>query len=187
MRAFVLRGRERNSGWNLKGYGLVSHKNELSDLDVEILVHLHLRHLAEKSKPRRFASRTELLTCLKASPILKEDKDLTVSSYLRTVRTGHELAARDVAAVLAVPINRLKTLESSIAMPWDQSPSLMADLACLFRLHIQAIEALTRNSYDLARLSGELQGNDLASAQMSTWLLEVRSELQRRQANDLLT
>lgn len=72
-------------------------------------------------------------------------------------------------------------------MPWDQSPSLMADLACLFRLHIQAIEALTRNSYDLARFSGELQGNDLASAQMSTWLLEVRSELQRRQANDLLT
>ena len=128
-----------------------------------------------------------MLTCLQASLILKEDKDFTLSSYLRTFRTGHQLAARDVAAVLGVPVNRLKKLESSLAMPWDQSPSLMADLACLFRLHIQAIEALTRNSYDLARFSGELQGNDLASAQMSTWLLELRSELQRRQANDLLT
>jgi len=72
-------------------------------------------------------------------------------------------------------------------MPWDQGASLMADVACLFGLHIQAIEALTQNSYYLARFSGMLLDKELAWAQMSTWLLGVRSELERRNAVHLLT
>jgi hypothetical protein len=102
-------------------------------------------------------------------------------------RRGHDLALIDIAAILEVPINRLEKLESNADMPWNQSASLMADVACLFRLHIQAIDALTQNSYDLARFSGELPDKELANTQMSTWLSEVRAELVRRKADDLLT
>lgn len=103
------------------------------------------------------------------------------------LRTEHDLALRDIAAILVVPIDTLEKLESNTDMPWTLPASLMANIACLFRLHIQAIEALTRNSYDLARFSGKLENKELANVQMSTWLSEVRSELQRREAEDLLT
>lgn len=102
-------------------------------------------------------------------------------------RTGQQLALKDIAAVLDIPVRNLEKLESNTEKPWDQSASLMADVACLFRLHIQAIDTLTRNSYDLARFSGELEDRELARTQMSKWLAEVRSELRRREAEDLLT
>jgi transcriptional regulator with XRE-family HTH domain len=165
----------------------VSQENELSDLDLEILAHLHLLHLTKKSKSPRVGNPTELLTRLKRSPIKREDDDFPVSSYLRMLRTEHDFGLRDIAAILSVPVEHLEKLESNTDMPWDQSAGLMADVACLCRLHIQAIEALTQNSYDLARLSGALPDKELASAQMSTWLSEVRSELQHRNADDLLT
>lgn len=103
------------------------------------------------------------------------------------LRTEHDLALRDIAAILVVPIDRLERLESNTDMPWNQPASLMADIACLFRLHLQAIAALTRNSYELARFSGKLENKELAGAQMSTWLSDVRSELERRKADELLT
>lgn len=187
MRAFESAERERNSVSNLKGCILVSQENELSDLDLEILALLHLRHLTKKSKSPRVGNPTELLTRLKRSPVKREDDDFPVSSYLRMLRKGYDLALRDIAVILGVPIDQLEKLESNTDMPWNQSASLMADVACLFRLHIQVLEALTRNSYDLARSSGELPDKELANAQKLTWLSEVRSELVRRKADDLLT
>src|SRR5260370_27325128 len=104
MRAFVLHGRGRNSCSNLKGCALVSHENELTDLDVDILIHLHLRHLAKDRKSRNVTNPTDLLTRLKTSPVKRDHEDLPLSSYLRTFRADHGVTVKDVAAVLTVPV-----------------------------------------------------------------------------------
>lgn len=116
----------------------------------------------------------------------KDDEDLPLSSYLRRFRTYDRVAIEDVASLLGVPVDLLNQLESNDSMPWNLSPSLVADVACLFRLHVIAVESLTKNSLDIAYFSGRMPNRDSAAALMSTWLSEVRGELQRRGAKDLL-
>jgi transcriptional regulator with XRE-family HTH domain len=92
----------------------------------------------------------------------------------------------DFASALGLSPNLLEQLETNYSIPWSFAPSLMADVACLFRLHVKTLEILTRNSYDIAYFSGHMSDRESATRLMSSWLAEVRLELERREVEDLL-
>lgn len=86
------------------------------------------------------------------------------------------------------PVSLLEEIESINSLPWSVAPSVMADLAILFRLHIAAIEELSDNSYQIALFSEQLSINDDADVlKLKHWLSEVRRELRRRGATELLS
>ena len=164
----------------------MSYQNELDDLNNDILAELYLRHLSNNGLSPRFTSPLELLLFLKNSPVRRDAENLTLSAYLRRLRTDAGIGLDDFASALNLPPEVLAQIESNDSVPWSLSPSLMAEVACLFRLHIQAIAALTENSYNIAYFSGRISDRDSATELMSTWLSEVRSDLQQRGANDLV-
>jgi len=118
--------------------------------------------------------------------VRKDAEDLPLSSYLRRVRIDADVSLEDIAAALGLPSNLLGQLEANYSVPWTVPPSLVADVACLFRLHVKAVEALTQNSYQIAYFSGHMSDRELSTQLMSSWLAEVRLELERREAKDLV-
>jgi ribosome-binding protein aMBF1 (putative translation factor) len=105
---------------------------------------------------------------------------------VRKVRIYAEASVEVLAAALNLTQDILKQLESNETVPWILPASAMAEVAEVFRLHMNAVEALTKNSHTVARRSGALPDPNAARQVMSSWLKEVRSELQRRGANDLV-
>ena len=109
-----------------------------------------------------------------------------MSSYLRKMRTYLEVSAETFAASLDVPPSVIVQLEKNGSEPWLVPAVVMAGIVQIIRLHILALEVLTKNSHTIARLSTPLFDSDAASASMTRWLNEVRSELQRHGATELL-
>jgi hypothetical protein len=80
----------------------------------------------------------------------------------------------------------LEQLELNESMPWTQPPLVIAIVAYAFRLHFNAVENLTRNSFTIASVSGRISDSAATTSQISSWLAEVRSNLEIRGANDLV-
>jgi len=56
----------------------------------------------------------------------------------------------------------------------------MVALAYAYRIHIEAIDFLTRNSYQIARLSKKMADPSAVHGSMSQWLEAVRAEMNAR-------
>jgi hypothetical protein len=63
----------------------------------------------------------------------------------------------------------------------------MVALACAYRIHIEAIDFLTKNSYQIARLSKTIADPAATEASMSRWLEAVRAEINARGERTLTT
>ncbi len=84
-------------------------------------------------------------------------------------------------------VEQLAEIERTESIPWNLSVNAIAKLACIYRVHIADLETLTRNSFDLALISGHLPDQQAASLQVSKWLSKVRAALKRAGAKDLIT
>jgi hypothetical protein len=165
----------------------VSYQQESDDLDAEILAELYLRHIARENKEPGFVDATRLLRFLRSAPLPPRNiQDLPLSSYLRLLRNDHGVLLGDMAAALKLPTDQLEKLESNTSVPWDVPASTVACVVCFYRLTTRSLESLSRNSCNMAVLSGRVSDRKKASQSLSEWLSQVRSELRERGAKDLI-
>jgi len=80
----------------------------------------------------------------------------------------------------------LAEIEKTESIPWKLSADAVAKLACIYRVDMADLEILTKNSFDLALISGHLPDHQAASLQVSKWLSRVRAALKRAGAKDLI-
>jgi transcriptional regulator with XRE-family HTH domain len=164
----------------------VSYHDELDDFQIKILAELHRRHIKGKKRALALADSQKLRSFLDNEKVRLDAEDLPLSSFLRRVRTNSGVSLQDFASLLDLPVELLEQLETNFSLPWAVAPSSMADIVCLFRLHMTTLQTLTQNSCDVAYFSGHMTDRESAGQSMASWLAQVRSELERRQANDLL-
>lgn len=164
----------------------MSYHDELDDFHAEVLAELYRRHIKGKESALALADSQEIRSFLRNTTIRFDAEDLPLSSFLRRVRTNSRVSLQDFACLLSLSVELLQQLEANYSVPWIVAPPSMADVACLFRLHMTTLQTLTQNSFDVAYFSGHMTDRESAGQSMVAWLAQVRSELERRQANDLL-
>ena len=165
----------------------MSYHDELDDGNAEILVELYRHHVKSKQRALALNEPQKLLSFLQNTTVRNEALDLPLSSFLRRVRLQSGITLEDFAVALDLSVTFLEELEINYALPWTVAPTLMADVACLFRLHLTMLETLTQNSLDIAYFSGNLEDCETARQSMANWLGEVRLELERRKLSKLLS
>lgn len=158
----------------------MKHDDDNTDLDRQI----HLESEREKAladiPQLKFESADELLAFLKRLPINRNVELTSLGPFLRRLRNNAYLNLTDVSIAVKVPADTIIQFESGDLPPWKLPSSAMAALACAYRIHIEAIDFLTKNSYQLAKLSKTIDDPNAAPALMAEWLDAVRSEMNAR-------
>jgi hypothetical protein len=85
------------------------------------------------------------------------------------MRLDSGISLEDFASTLVLSVDLLEQLETNFSLPWTVAPSLMADVACLFRFHITTLQTLTQNSFDVAYFSGHITDRESSRQAMSGW------------------
>ena len=142
---------------------------------------IHLESEGEKpltnKTPLKFKSSDDLLAFLKRLPLNRNVELTSLAPFLRRLRTNAYLDLQDLSIAVKLPADLIVQFESPEVFPWMLPASAMVELACAYRIHIEAIEFLTKNSYQLARLSKTMADPDATFASMAEWLKAVRSEM----------
>jgi DNA-binding XRE family transcriptional regulator len=120
-----------------------------------------------------------LLNDLHKTPVRRIGSSLTLGAWITEVRAKTNLTDTDLAAALDVSEEWINQIGLDAYLPWTIDYRQMADLLCLFRLHLDALEQLALNS--CKRDAGNLDRTVLPS-----WLDSVRSELTLRGSPDLI-
>lgn len=158
----------------------MNHDDDNTDLDRQI----HLKSEREKPlaemAPLKFKSEDELLAFLKRLPINRKVELTSLGPFLRRLRNNAYLDLTDVSIAVKVPAATIIQFELGELPPWTLSPSALVALACAYRIHIEAIDFLTKNSFQLAKLSKTIDDPQAAHASMAKWLEAVRSEMNAR-------
>lgn len=164
----------------------MNYQDEERELDAQIRAELQRLREASKTPLGNALNPAELRSLFQNIQVRKVARKLPVSSYIRKIRTYAEATLENFAAALNVSPEFIRQLETNESEPWILSPAIMAQVAQGLTIHMNALEVLIQNSYTIARLSRTLSDPENSLQLMASWLKEVRSELQRRGATELL-
>src|SRR5713226_9766575 len=103
-----------------------------------------------RSEPRRFENSKDLIAFLRKLPVIRSIEITTLPSFLRRFRTGLNITVEDASSAFGVDAKELVNLESTGFLPWTVSPRTIAPILSAYRIHIEAITFLTRNSFEIA-------------------------------------
>ena len=128
--------------------------------------------------------------------------------WVAAARRKARLPRKQIARVLEQEPAFIEQIESGEKPPWEFSAEAVAALVKLYRVHIDAVESLIRNTegatlpLDLPPAARAETGGDVMQTRMlerlgsaspeftpevARWLKELRAVLQRLQASDLLS
>jgi hypothetical protein len=158
----------------------MTHDEEITNLDRQIRLELEREKSLANKPPLKFRTPSDLLTFLNRLPINRKVELTALSPFLRRFRKNVSLDLQDVVTATNVPRETVLLFESGDVPPWTLPSSMMVRLAVAYRIHIEAIDFLTRNSFQLALLSKAIEDPEKASASISQWLKAVRSEMKAR-------
>jgi hypothetical protein len=139
-----------------------------------------------KAEPPVFKTPSDLLSFLRSRPVTESVEVTTLSSFIRRFRRSLGVAPQVLADALGMELPDLQSLESNDCFPWTVSPKSTALILSTYRIHVDAIKFLTQNSFEIARVSGRIFDPSEALRLVSTWLLQVKSELETLNENALL-
>lgn len=142
--------------------------------------------LAEPT-PLKFSSSFELLLFLSRLPMNRNVEETSLSPFLRRFRRNAHVHIDDLAKALNLTQESILKFESSQTLPWELETSVMVKLANAYRIHVEAIDFLTYNTYQIAKLSKTLKDPDQARSSMLKWLADVKLEMQAVASLDLTT
>jgi len=125
-----------------------------------------------------------LLNRLHAQPVRDLGVGVSFGSWIALTREQAHLTELDLAVGLNLPEASIPQICSDDFRPWTATPSQMADLMVLFRLHLDAVTAFV-NSHQARGSNTEITSGSTAS-QVGTWLRELREELLARTSEDLI-
>ncbi len=169
----------------LKGWIRVSYRQELKELDAEIQEEIERRNSSKVGTGKPGGSLDALLS-LRGQPILRVVQDLPFSSCLSRLRIAAGINLSSIAAALNQPLHLIEQLESNQVPPWAVPAVVIAEVAILFRLHLEAVELLTENSFRIALVSNGISNRDQDSSLIASWLADVRTTLLERNAEELV-
>jgi transcriptional regulator with XRE-family HTH domain len=106
-------------------------------------------------------------------------------SWITSIRKQAHLTERDIAVALDLPEEGIRQICSDEFLPWASTPSRMADLMILFRLHLDAITKLQK-SRDSQGVNVEIASTGISESTVPAWLCELREELLARHSEDLI-
>jgi hypothetical protein len=158
----------------------MDHEDQITDLENQIRLEFQRDNALSKRPPLKFKTPSDLLAFLSRLPSTRTVELTSLSPFLRRFRRNAYLDLQDVSLALKVPADTIIQFESGELLPWTLPPSAMVALACAYRIHIEAVDVLTKNSYQLARLSKSIADPAAGHASMSQWLKSVRSEMNAR-------
>jgi DNA-binding XRE family transcriptional regulator len=121
---------------------------------------------------------TILLNNLHKKPVREIDSALTLGAWITEVRAKTNLTDTDLAAALDASEEWINQIGLDAYLPWTIDYRQMADVLCLFRLHLGALEQLALNFC-------KRDAVNVDPTVLSAWLDSVRSELIRRGSPDL--
>lgn len=160
---------------------------EITDLEHQIRLELERERSLAKQTPLKFKTPSALLSFLARLPINREVELTSLSPFLRRFRENVNLDLHDVSIATNVPAETILEFESGELLPWKLPSSVMVHLATAYRIHIEAIEFLTNNSFQIALLSKIIDDPAEARTSMSQWLGDVRSQMQTQGETVLTT
>jgi transcriptional regulator with XRE-family HTH domain len=155
----------------------MDHEDQIADLEDQIRLEFQRDNALSKRPPFKFKTPSDLLVFLSRLPLNRNVELTSLSPFLRRLRRNANLDLQDVSIAVNVPASTIIQFESGELLPWTLAPSAMVALACAYRIHIEAIDFLTRNSYQVARLSKAIADPVAIEALMSQWLEVVRAEM----------
>jgi hypothetical protein len=165
----------------------MDHEDQITDLEDQIRLEFQRDNALSKRPPLKFKTSSDLLVFLSRLPINRNVELTSLSPFLRRFRRNANLDLQDVSIAVNVPASTVIQFESREFLPWTLAPSAMVALACAYRIHIEAIDFLTKNSYQIARLSKTIADPAATEASMSRWLEAVRAEMNARGDRTLTT
>jgi transcriptional regulator with XRE-family HTH domain len=155
----------------------------------------------------------KVLSDLHPEPVRSLERNWSFGQWLKLIRQKAHLTRKDVAAAINKDQSLIEQLETEKAFPWHFGLDEIADLMGLFRVNMKAVNDLAVRSLDLSKARLQNQGDSLSSTtslvrgmiggknrvasesssankfdlpELFTWLDDLKNELKRRQAKDLL-
>jgi hypothetical protein len=118
----------------------------------------------------------KLLSQLHPVPVRHVDSRWSFGRWLEAIRLSVGLTRGDIAAAITDDVRFIERVEQTDVAPWQLKASAVADLICLFRLHLSAVEIL------FVRSDAVLRGHHAttASARSVTSDLHARGESARK-------
>ena len=117
-----------------------------------------------------------LLSNLHRVPVRHIERTWSFGRWIEAIRNSVGLTRADVAAAIDGEAGFVERIEHSDILPWQVNTAAVADLICLFRVHISAVEQLFLKS------EAVLKGHQTAAAaaRSSARDLATRGESARR-------
>jgi hypothetical protein len=117
-----------------------------------------------------------LLASLHRIPVRHIEQPWSFGRWIEAIRTSVGLTRADVAVAIDGDVGFVERIEQSDILPWQLKTTAVADLICLFRVHISAVEQLFLKS------EAVLKGHQTAAAaaRSSATDLATRGESARR-------
>lgn len=126
-----------------------------------------------------------LLNRLHAQPVRDLGAVVSLGSWIASTREQAHITERDLAMALDLTEESIPQICSDQFLPWTMTPSRMADLMILFRLHFDAITKFL-NSGGAERSNTETTSNAISTSKVKPWLSDLREELLVRNSEDLI-
>lgn len=164
----------------------MSYEDHINKLLEQIRREREGENISPKVKPPVFNTPSDLLSFLRNRPVTRSIEITTLSSFVRRFRRRLGVAPPALAIALEIELLDLQSLESNDCLPWTVSPRSSALVLAVYRIHIEAVELLTENSYEIARVSGRLLDPTEALQAISIWLSQVKSALEMQNESALL-
>jgi transcriptional regulator with XRE-family HTH domain len=189
---------------------------ELTDEVVDALLELPSSMSADAVESMRARFVRKVFSELHPEPVKVIPRKRPFGLWIEAIRKSANLSRTEVAAALGKDEPFLERIESGDAPPWTFSADDIASIVQLFRLHIDAVVQLIQNTVagnkgriadpvsartrgrhtpEAKRLPGRTTGdrrrdhndNPIELDQtINSWIAELRSGLERRDAIDLL-
>ena len=164
----------------------MSYEDHINNLLEQIRREREDENIIPKVKPPVFNTPSDLLFFLRNRPVTRSVEITTLSSFVRRFRKRLGVTPQALADALEIELLDLQSLESNDCLPWTVSPRSSALVLAAYRIHIEAVKLLTDNSYEIARVSERTLDPTEALQVVSTWLSQVKSELEMQNESALL-
>lgn len=188
---------------------------ELTDAVVDAFLTTEAECSSEKTGRVRARFVQKVLFAVHCDPVRRIDRKWSFGRWIEATRESVRLTRSDVGEALRKDALFIERLESGEKLPWKYSPGDVAELVCLFRVHMDAVTQLINNSVAVSQASvgtvvARSRGGRMSSdrgdstkraldmflahhaspskpdVDVTNWLDSLRETLRQRDANDLL-
>lgn len=127
---------------------------ELNDAVVDAFLAIETKCPPEKTERVRARFVEKILSSVHCEPVQRVDKRWSFGRWIEATRESVRLTREDVATALHKDFTFVEKVEKGESLPWKCHPSDIADVVCLFRVHMDAVQQLVVNTVAVNQIHG---------------------------------